>query len=190
LIAPFDGVVLERKIEQGESISAGKEVFVLLNLNNLYVDLEINERKLSKIKAGQSIELKTNVYPELITGMIHAVVPAVQGKANVLAVRAKLNKPECDLLPGMFVIAQVIVHTEKNVVSIPLQALSKENGKMFVFVFHEPSKTVLKREVIPGYANHEEMIIQDKLSAGENIVVDTTAPLKDGMTVLFEPERL
>ncbi len=186
LHAPFDGVVLERKIEKGESISAGKEAFVLLNLNDFYADLEINERKLSKIKSGQSIELKTNVFSEIITGVIHSVVPAVQGKANVLAARAKLNKPGFDLLPGMFVIGKVIVQIQKNVVVIPLKALSKEGDKVFVFVFNESAKTVLKREIVPGYATRDEMVIQDKLSEGEKIVVDTNLPLKDGMAVRSE----
>ena len=186
LRAPFDGVVMERKIEAGESISGSKDAFILLDINNIFADIEINEKKLSKIEPGQEIILKTNIYPEAIKGKIQAIVPAVQGKAMILSARAKLEPSKMQLLPGMFVSGEIKGYEEKNAIVLPVTALSKENEDIYVYLFNEQKNCVTKCKVSCGYVTQEDAIIKSGIKTGQKVVIESSQPLKDGVPVKVE----
>lgn len=161
---------------------------MLLDINNIFADIEINEKKLSKIEPGQLIELYTNIYPEKVKGRIQSVVPAVQGKAMVLSARAKLEASENTLLPGMFVTGNITAYEEKGVVVVPIKVLSKDGGNYLVYVLDEKKEIVRQRSITPGYITREECIIREGLKPGEKVVVDSTGPLKEGAKVKVEKE--
>lgn len=186
LHSPFDGVVMERKIENGESLSNNKDAFILLDINNIFADIEINEKKLSKIEPGQEILLKTNIYPDPIKGKIQSIVPAVQGKAMILSARAKLEPSKVTLLPGMFVSGEIKVYEEKGAIILPLAALSKENDDIYVYLFNEKKNCVTKTKVTCGYMTQEEAIIKSGIKTGQKVVIEASQPLKDGMPVKVE----
>lgn len=188
LRAPFDGVVLERKIEMGESISSSREAFVLLDINNIFADIEINEKQLSKIEPGQPLFLKTNIFQDIIAGKIQSIVPAVQGKAMILCARAKLEASKLTLLPGMFVSGEIQVFEQKNAIVVPLQALSKEKDTLYVFVYDSAKKTVVRKTVECGYLSAEEALISKGLNPGVSVVIESSVALKDGASVKVEAE--
>ncbi len=183
LRAPFFGVVLERNIELGESISANKEAFVLLDINNIYADIEINEKKLSRIEPGQSISLRTSIYPEEVIGEIKSVVPAIQGKAMVLSARAKLAPTKSTLLPGMFVVGDILAHEEKDSIVLPIEAVFKQGDEVYVFIYDQVKKIVKKRTVDVGYITRKEVLIKRGLKEGLKVIIKTTKDLKDGSAV-------
>ena len=186
LKAPFDGVVMERRIETGESLSNGRDAFVLLDINNIFADIEINEKKLSKIQPGQDILLKTNIYPDPIKGKIQSIVPAVQGKAMILSARAKLESTKLPLLPGMFVTGEIRVYGEKDALVLPLSALTKENDDVYVYLYNEKKNAVMKTKVSLGYMTQEEAVVKSGIKPGQKIVIESSQPLKDGMPVKVE----
>ncbi|EKD27256.1 MAG: putative HlyD family secretion protein [uncultured bacterium] len=186
LRAPFDGVILERNIEIGENLSNNKTAFIILDINNIYADLEINEKKLSKIQPGQEIKLKTNVFPDTFKGSINAIVPAVQGKAMILSARAKIEKTELSLLPGMFVMGDIVVFKQDNAMVIPIKALSKENNETFVFLYNEKKNIAIKQTVETGYIGQNEVVIKSGLKTGQKIIIESSSPLKDSVAVKVE----
>lgn len=186
LRAPFDGVVMERKIELGESLSSNREAFVLLDINNIFADIEINEKQLSKIEPGQALFLKCNIFPEVISGKIQSIVPAVQGKAMILCARAKLEPTKLTLLPGMFVSGEILVFEQKKALAVPLTALSKEKDTLFVFVCDTAKNTVIQKKVECGYMSSDEALITKGLNPGINVVIESSAALKDGASVKVE----
>jgi len=183
LRAPFYGVVLERNIELGESVAANKTAFILLDINNIYADIEINEKKLSRIEPGQSITLRTSIYPEEIKGKIKSVVPAIQGKAMVLSARAKLFPAKNTLIPGMFVVGDILAYEEKDCIVLPIEAVFKQGDEVSVFIYDSVKKIVKKRKIEAGYITRKEVLIKRGLKEGLKVIVKTTKELKDGCLV-------
>jgi len=188
LRAPFDGVVLDRSIELGESVSTNREAFILLDINNIFADIEINEKKISKIEPGQKITLKTSIYADIINGTIQSIVPAVQGKAMILSARAKLENAEVTLLPGMFVIGDILAYEQKDVIAYPLESIFKEEKEIYVFKYDDKSGTVKKCPVKLGYVTRKEALISQGISVCDKVVIETTSALKDGMSVKVDEE--
>jgi RND family efflux transporter MFP subunit len=190
LHAPFDGVVLEKKIELGENINANRDAFVLLDIKHVYADIEINEKKLSSIEPGQPIELVTNIYKQSVTGVIESIVPAVQGKAMILSARARLDPTELSLLPGMFVTGSIAIREQKDCLVVPLKALSKEGDAVFVFIADETKKTAVKKKINPAYVSRDEAVIKEGLNEGDKVIVETTQPLKDNDPIRIEESEI
>lgn len=184
--APFDGIIMDRKIEVGEYVSPNQESFVLLNVKRTYADLEINEKKLAFVKPGQSISLTTNIYKEPIQGKIESIVPALQGKAMVVSARAKIQAADNPLIPGMFVLGEIVSFTRNNAIVLPLKSLSRENNQAYVFVLREKDSKVIKKAVKVDYLNRKDAVVASGISAGEKIVVESARELKDGDLVRAE----
>jgi len=64
IVSPIDGVVLEKLVDVGEVISAGTTIFVVVDLNRLYLKMFVNERDIGKIALGMPARIYVDAYPE------------------------------------------------------------------------------------------------------------------------------
>ena len=66
LVSPIDGFVLVKGAEEGEVVQAGSTVFTVTNLKNIWLTAYINETDLGRVKLNQSVEVKTDTYPNKV----------------------------------------------------------------------------------------------------------------------------
>ncbi len=66
LRSPIEGFVIVKSAEEGEVVRPGATVFVLLDLRNTWLEAYINETDLGKVKLNQSVDIKTDTYPNKI----------------------------------------------------------------------------------------------------------------------------
>ena len=64
IVSPIDGVVLEKLVDVGEVISAGTAIFVVVDLNKLYLKMFINEKDIGKIALGMPARIYVDAYPK------------------------------------------------------------------------------------------------------------------------------
>jgi RND family efflux transporter MFP subunit len=122
IVAPFDGIVLSRKKNPGESIRANDTVVVLGDLRKLsaeaYVPLEFAYR----VKEGQIVEIQPRIKAgrgeplpiekKRFRGKITFVDPQIQAVAETaIRIRAEFENPG-DLRPGLMVQMTVYVATD------------------------------------------------------------------------------
>jgi HlyD family secretion protein len=63
IVAPADGTVLSRPVEIGDVVSPGSTVFVIVNLNRLYVKVYIPEPEIPKIRLGDEADITVDAFP-------------------------------------------------------------------------------------------------------------------------------
>lgn len=185
LKAPFNGVVMEKKVGLGQNVDTSKPAFVLLNTSSIYADIEITELDSYKLRIGQKVILNTSIDTKDIEGVVEAIVPAVQGKAMVLSARVKLKTENIKLLPGMFVSGYIVIYEESDVIGVPIEALVKDNQTSYVFIYNPDTEKVSQREVKLGYIADENAVIESGLDEGEFIVSANSNNLKDGDSVIL-----
>lgn len=76
----------------------------------------------------------------------------------------------------------------KGATLIPLESLLVEEGKKYVFVYHEAEETVTKKEVETGLVSDTMYQITSGVSAGEQIVKNPSKTLADGARVTIQEE--
>ena len=100
--APVDGVVTRRNIQIGQRVAAGSVTMSVVPISSLYVDANFKESQLAKVKAGQSVTLRSDFYGDDIryhgivqgfsggTGAAFALIPAQNATGNWIKVVQRL----------------------------------------------------------------------------------------------------
>jgi membrane fusion protein (multidrug efflux system) len=100
--APVDGVVAKRSVQVGQMVQAGTSLMTVVPVQNAYVNANFKEGQLKKVRAGQHVELESDLYgPEVVyhgrvvgfsggTGAAFAVVPAQNATGNWIKVVQRL----------------------------------------------------------------------------------------------------
>ncbi len=75
--APFDGVVTNRTIAEGQLISPGQVTMSVVPERNAYVIANFKETQVEKMQPGQKVRIKVDAYPHLkVTGTVESLAPA------------------------------------------------------------------------------------------------------------------
>ncbi|MBU1100587.1 MAG: efflux RND transporter periplasmic adaptor subunit [Bacteroidetes bacterium] len=103
IYAPINGTVLTKNINDGEKISAGKEIIKIADLNNLWLKADIYESELGKIELGSTAEITFSYKPEKVyNGKISFIYPTVNPVSRTAQIRINLPNGSGDLKPAMF----------------------------------------------------------------------------------------
>ncbi|WP_051056099.1 efflux RND transporter periplasmic adaptor subunit [Cylindrospermum stagnale] len=94
MVAPISGIVAERAVTLGETVtvdSDSKPLMTILDDSRVLATANVYEKDLKKIKVGQSVRVTVTSLPnQSFSGRI-AVIGAVVGEARVVAVKAELE---------------------------------------------------------------------------------------------------
>lgn len=127
IVAPFDGIVINRHKNPGESVRANEKVVVLGNPYKMCVDPYVPLEYADRVKVGQIVEVEqTKSHEEPLVfekkkyrGKITFVSPEVQtvGETGV-RVRAEFDNPDLELRPGFLARVTIFVPTAVSTTSI------------------------------------------------------------------------
>ncbi len=127
--APIDGIVIERKIDPGQTVAASlsaPELFKIVNdLSELQLEAAIVESDVSGLDAGDKVSFNVDAYP---TRRFHGAVEQLrlqsQKSNNIVTYTAIVNVDNTDglLLPGMTANLQITTDLKQNILRIPAAA--------------------------------------------------------------------
>lgn len=103
------------------------------------------------------------------------------GTTGTLRLRARIDKPAADLVPGQFVRVQ-LAGTATESLLVPEKAIGTDQGQRFVLVV-KPDQTVEYRAVTLGALHRDERVISRGLQSGEQVVVSGLMKVRPGMKV-------
>lgn len=186
IVAPMDGTVTERGIQPGEVVTPGvqatfegKALLTVSDLSTLIVKADLNQIDVAKVKLGQKVAvtldaLPGKTYEAEITKIAPASITPKDKQVDVFPVEATLTRADTAIKPGMT--ADVRIHIEKkaNVISLPIEAVVKENGKQFVskvIPLDKGKQKTDKVEVAVGARNDREIEIQSGIKEGDKVLI-------------------
>jgi len=121
ITSPIDGVVLNRAVEEGQTVAASfntPELFTIVNnLTQMEVQTSVDEADIGKVKLGQRVEFSVDAYPDLkFTGNVSEVRLQPVTTNNVVTYDVILSAPNPDkkLMPGMTASATIYVEEKEN----------------------------------------------------------------------------
>jgi len=130
IVAPIDGVVVDRKVEPGNTVAASLQAPVLFtiaqDLSKVEVKISVDEADVGQVQEGQKVRFTVDAYPEdTFEGVVTQVRKQPTTEQNVVAytVIAQADNPQSKLLPGMTANADIIIDTRANVLKVPAAAL-------------------------------------------------------------------
>ena len=63
IVAPADGTILSRPVEVGDVVAPGSAVFVMVDMNRLYVKVYVPEPDIPKLRLGVSVDVTVDAFP-------------------------------------------------------------------------------------------------------------------------------
>lgn len=153
LVSPLDGLVTQVNYEVGEQFSAaGKPFITILVNNNFYIEVDITESDIAKIKIGNPAEITLDAFgPETIfKGQVYFIDPAQTVIQDVVYYKVKVSfsdsqeiarlttEHHTDIKAGMTANVTIITAERDKVIKVPARAIiDKEDGTKIVRILKD-----------------------------------------------------
>jgi cobalt-zinc-cadmium efflux system membrane fusion protein len=180
VVAPYDGVVVERHGARGEVVGPADQLFTVADLTRLWIELDVFERDLAAVAEGQSVEVTTAAWPgRTFPARIVYVGDILDPASRTVRARVELENADGALKPGMFATAFVATAAGSTTVAVPRDAVQNVEGSDVVWrPGDEPggfvaSPVLLGRELPGGLVE-----VMAGLVAGDSLVVQGAFTLK------------
>lgn len=193
IYSPIDGIVLNRAVEEGQTVAASfntPTLFTIANdLTQMQVEADVDEADIGQVKEGQRVEFTVDAYPDrTFEGEVAEVrlEPTVTNNVVTYTIIITAPNPDYKLMPGMTAQTEIFVQERKDVLVVASKALrfNPDQTLLFSYMSEQP-----KPEGRPEGPGGGEMPAPEMSNAqpGESVIwvkVDSTihpVPVTTGM---------
>jgi len=175
IVAPFDGVVADITITEGEAISAATlatPAITLVDTSEIEMQGYIDELDVASVKLGQAANITLDALPnEQVTGSVAFVSSIGTVRAGVVsyATTITLENPSAELKDGMSATAEVIIERRDNVLLIPNTVIQGTLQNPMVVVLVDGKQE--QRYITLGLSDGTNTEVLSGLEEGEKVVV-------------------
>jgi cobalt-zinc-cadmium efflux system membrane fusion protein len=177
--SPLTGRIVERKVDLGTVVgrdSLETELFVVVDLARVWVDLAVSPADLPRIKEGQTATITARGMKEQADGTVVFISPLLDRESRTARVVVEIPNDGGRWRPGSFVTAAIVVETDKVPLAVPTTAIQTIGGDKVLFVRTEEGFE--KRAVVLGRSDDRLTEIVTGLKPGESLAATNTFPLK------------
>ena len=192
VVAPVDGVVLNRQVSPGALVGPTSPIVTLIP-PQLDVDINVDEASLGKVQQGQAVQIVVPAYPDQpFTGTISTIAPAVDQKTRTSAVQIQPQDPQNRLKAGMLAAVSVTVGDQADALLVPRTALGSNvtPGMQTSVITIDPTGKVVRTPVQIGLTSGDQVQITSGLSDGQLVATGNTGGLTDGEIVQPQVQTL
>jgi membrane fusion protein, multidrug efflux system len=193
--APIAGKISKSNITVGNVVGPDSGVLtVIVSQDPMYVTFPVSQREFLNLQASgkqvnrEDIEVRirfANGVTYNQVGTISFVDVMVDRATDTVLVRAKMPNPDGILVDGQLVTAVLQANQPQERVTIPQAALIADQQGIYVFVV-EDGKAVVRR-VKTGGEDGPDIIVNDGLKGGEQVIVEGMQSIRPGQPVLATP---
>ena len=180
--APIDGVIAERYVKLGNTVSIGEPTFRVTGLDPLVAYLHVPEREYQHIEAGQPVGIQIDALSgDPIVATVSRVSPIVDPQTGTFKITIEIFDEDRRIKPGMFGRISVVHDVHENALQIPRSSIVEETDTMSVFVVEDGA--AVRKSVTTGYGNKGMIEIVSGIEDGEQVVTVGQVSLKQDSKV-------
>ena len=179
----INGIVNKRYIEPGAVVSPGTQLFELVDVSKLKLNIAVNESQVANLKPGDKVSVKASVFPDLnFSGRVTFIAPKADNALNFPVEIEVSSNPGNKLKAGMYGTAIFSFGNTTPVIIIPRSAFVGSVSTNQVFVL-ENKNTARLKQVIAGRVIGDKVEVLKGLDEGETIITSGQINLSDGSKV-------
>ena len=168
--APISGHVHERPVNVGQVVAAGEVLATVVNTNSVWVESNVFEKDLPRIRLGQRVTIGVDAIPgRTFEGSISYISHDVDPASRAVRVRTVVANPSEVLKPNMFVRVVIAAGESGIAVTVPVEALQESAGEEVVFVA-ESEGAYRMRVVQVGATLGDQVVIEAGVKPSEKVV--------------------
>ncbi|AEM74806.1 HlyD family efflux transporter periplasmic adaptor subunit [Caldicellulosiruptor acetigenus] len=217
VLAPIDGKIADLNLQEGDVVAPGQMICSVYDPKHLVLSAQVEELDILKVKPGQKVNIRLDAVGSTKDKPIEGYVTEISEKAQpegssiskfVVKIEFENNN---SIKIGMHAEAEIILKSKKAALVVPVEAVHKEDGKYYVYVYtQQKSKTSEKnkeqktsqktdeygldssyykdsekRQVKLGMTTEKYAEILDGLKEGEEVVLPKFDSEKQGQSLFY-----
>ncbi len=183
--APFDGQMVERRIEVGEYATPGREIARIVGRQGSEARVRIPIAAAGSLSPGQEVTIIADGQER--KSRVRTVIETGDEVSRTIEVRAPMGTHNMKM--GSAISITVPTGIESEVLTAPRDALVLRDSGIFVYVVDMKEKTAKKVDVVVGEPDGDRVAISGPLKAGDMIVVRGGERLRDGQSVSWKEDE-
>ncbi|ADQ45155.1 efflux transporter, RND family, MFP subunit [Caldicellulosiruptor kronotskyensis 2002] len=217
ILSPIGGKITDLNFQDGDIVTAGQLICSVYDPKHLVISAQVEELDILKIKPGQKVNIKLDAVGSTKSNSIEGYVTEISEKAQadsssiskfVVKIEFENNN---SIKIGMHAEAEIILKSKENALVVPVEAVHKENGKYYVYVYTQQKaktseknkdqktsqkkdeygldssyyKDAEKRQVKLGMTTDKYVEILEGLTEGEEVVLPKFDSEKQGQSLFY-----
>jgi RND family efflux transporter MFP subunit len=197
--APFNGVVIAKRAELGETVSPfgvmgqasreGGAIATIADLGELEVETEVSETNVSKLVPDMAAEVRLQAYQDVFRGRLRQIFPAADRAKAIVEVRVSILDPDERVRPEMSATVTFLEAPKRldepaaalPAVLMPRRAVVEQNGRPFAWVVTDGRAASRALELGPERIDLVEVV--SGVAPGEAVIVSPPEGVFDGGAV-------
>lgn len=182
ITAPMNGVVRKFDAKIGLQLAIGDPLAEILEIDRLKAVIGIPESEVSAVRSLDSVNISLQALEnKTITGKVHFLSSSPETVARLFRLELAIDNASGEILPGMFIRADLIKKTVSDAIVVPFYSVISRNNEQYVYI--EKDGLVEKRNVKLGIMEKWLVQVAEGLRAGDKLLVEGHRDVEDKQKV-------
>jgi len=179
MTCPAKGIISQINIEEGEMAGPGTPLFIIVNMEKVYIKIYVTADMLTYLQLGESVRANLLAIDDYqISGEIKMISPMADPQRQAYAVKILVNNEDNKLRGGMFTDVFLNLRSKDDALVIPVKAVLDLDGSPYVFINDEG--VARRKNISTGIIDNNEVEVLEGLVLEDEIVVFGQSKLHDG----------
>ena len=188
VVAPFDGVVTQRYIDNGSLVQSGSTLmFTMMHSDVIRVQLYVPQDEAYGVEPGVDAVVHVPEIPNRnFPGKVTRIARALQPGSRTLLTEIDVPNPDGALSPGIYCIVDLHIPRKTPSIVVPADAVVFNQNGLHVAVVRDGKVHMQKISIVRDFGKQVE--VQPDLKAGDQVILNPTVDLADGSRVATRSE--
>jgi RND family efflux transporter MFP subunit len=189
IVAPFAGVITNRYADTGALVAAGTSsstqaiaVVRLAQISVLRLVLPIPESVAGQVRLGDPVKVRVQALNSDFQGKVSRFADSLDVQTRTMETEIDVENRDGRLMPGMYTETRLSLRDKKNVLTIPLEAVSR-NGDDATVLAVNAQDSVEERHVRLGVEDDSRVEILSGLSDADRVIIGSRSEFRNGEKV-------
>lgn len=182
--APIDGIIDEIMIKEGELAIPGMLAIQLVNLEQLYVNADVSEAYLTKVKKGDIVKLEFPSYPDISMEVpVHRTGNIVKSANRTFVVQLKIKNKNGMIKPNVLAKVRINDFGVDEALLIPALIVKQDLHGPYVYVVRTENNTAKKVYIETGKSYQGQTMVTKGISEDDLVIIKGFNQVSDGTSV-------
>ncbi len=181
--SPITGVVTDRPLFPGETVSAGSTLITVMDTSSLYAKVHLAQTVAQQMKIGDAASVSVPGKDEAVPAKVFLISPALDPGSTTVEVWLRVENPKGEYKAGTPVKTSITGKTVAKAIKVPLSAvLTATDGSKSVMVVG--TDRAAHRQVVQlGINDGQDIEVTQGLSGSDTVITEGAYGLDDGTQV-------
>ncbi len=184
IVAPFDGVIVVKNINQGDIVQPGQVLMKFANIKKLQVELNVPSRLVTSLRLNKEYRIKLDMINIVVNAKLSQIYPIADN--NKHSVKVKFDLPEnLPVLAGAYAEVEIFETDSGSLMPIiPETAIMWRSSLPNVFIVNpQTNKTELRFVRLGEQVSDYQKSVLSGLRIGEKIIINPNIMMVSGMDI-------